>query len=240
MCQSYFVSTVTASRASHLISVALLINAIYDAIIATCSDLLTYFPQATIAYTQSDEITLVFPTGVQSFNERVQKLSSLAASYCSVRFNKHLADFLESNPEPRVKPVTYEKLGTAHFDARFFAVPSVEEALNCLLWRCRNDAVRNSVNGFARTMYTTAQMHGKKTAELLEMMEKEKGVKFEEAVPRWAIEGSLMKREQYEHTGTNLKTGKPEKTFRTRTKVEERGLREFSQENLNLITEKYW
>ncbi|KAF1845490.1 uncharacterized protein K460DRAFT_283147 [Cucurbitaria berberidis CBS 394.84] len=213
---------------------------IHDAMISTCSDLLSFFPQATVAYTQSDEITLVFPDGVQSFNERVQKLSSLAASYCSVGFNKYLAEYLERQPEPKVKASAYEKLGTAHFDARFFAVPSVEEALNCLLWRCRNDAVRNSVSGFARTLYTTKQMHGKRTTELLEMMESEKGVKFEEAVPKWAIEGCLVKREQYEHEGVNLKTGETEKTLRTRIRVEERGVRDFSAENLKLITERYW
>ena len=100
---------------------------IHDAMIATCSDLLHYFPQATVAYTQSDEITLVFPQGVQSFNQRVQKLSSLAASYCSVRFNAHLAALLAANPEPQVEDAAYRKLGTAHFDARFFAVPLVEE-----------------------------------------------------------------------------------------------------------------
>jgi tRNA(His) 5'-end guanylyltransferase len=208
--------------------------------IAACTDLLAYFPSATVAYTQSDEITLVFPAGVQGFNERVQKLSSLAASYCSVRFNTHLAAFLAANPEPRVKESAFERLGTAHFDARFFAVPSVEEALNCILWRCRNDAVRNSVNAFARTMYSTNEMHGKTSKELLEMMRIEKDVEFEKAVPRWAVEGCLLKREQVEHEGVNLKTGAVEKTLRTRTRVEERGVRTFSAENLMLVTDKFW
>ncbi|OAL52208.1 Thg1-domain-containing protein [Pyrenochaeta sp. DS3sAY3a] len=213
---------------------------IHSAMIATCADLLKYFAQATVAYTQSDEITLVFPAGVQAFNERLQKLASLAASYCSVRFNAHLATAIAEHPEMPLKKTAHEKLGTAHFDARFFAVPSPEEALNCLLWRCRNDAVRNAVNGFARTMYSTKQMHGKRTSELLEMMEKEKGVKFEEAVPKWAIEGCVMKREQYEHEGVNGATGAVEKTLRTRTRVEHRGVREFSEENLKLVSEKYW
>jgi tRNA(His) 5'-end guanylyltransferase len=213
---------------------------IHDAMIATCSDLLKFFPQATVAYTQSDEITLVFPNGVQSFNERVQKLVSLAASYCSVRFNAHLSAFLAENPEPKVKDAAYTKLGTAHFDGRFFAVPSVEEALNCLLWRCRGDAVRNAVNGFARTLYSAKQMHGKSTNELLEMMEKEKGVIFKESVPKWAIEGSVMKREQFEHEGLNPTTHEKEVTQRTRTRVEDRGVREFSELNLRLVTEKYW
>ncbi|KAI8935269.1 hypothetical protein NX059_007858 [Plenodomus lindquistii] len=208
--------------------------------VSTCTDLLNFFPRATLAYTQSDEITLVFPVGVQTFGERVQKLSSLAASLCSVRFNHHLTAALHAQPEPAVKPGAYERLGTACFDARFFTVPSIEEALNCLLWRCRNDAVRNAVSGFARTLYTSKQMHGKRTGELLEMMEKEKGIKFEDAVPKWAIEGSLMKREQFEHEGVNLKTGEVEKTFRTRTRVEDRGVRVFSEDGLKLITDKYW
>ncbi|KAF9700089.1 hypothetical protein EKO04_001256 [Ascochyta lentis] len=213
---------------------------IHDAMIATCTDLLAYFPTATVVYTQSDEITLVFPAGVQGFNERVQKLSSLAASYCSVRFNAHLAAFLATNVEPKVKDAAFGRLGTAHFDARLFAVPSVEETLNCIMWRCRNDAVRNSVGAFARTMYSTKEMHGRTTQELIEAMRNEKGVVFEEAVPRWAVEGCLLKREQVEHEGVNLKTGKVEKTLRTRTRVEERGVRVYSTENLKLVTDKFW
>ncbi|CBX94334.1 hypothetical protein IAQ61_009958 [Plenodomus lingam] len=213
---------------------------IHDAITSTCTDLLAFFPQATVAYTQSDEITLVFPAGVQSFNERVQKLAGLAASLCSVRFNHHLTAALHAQPNPVIKPSAYETLGTACFDARFFTVPSIEEAMNCILWRCRNDAVRNSVSAFARTMYTSEQMHGKRTGDLLEMMEKEKGVKYEDAVPKWAIEGSLVKREQFEHQGVNPKTGLLERALRTRTRVEDRGVTAFSEEGLRLIRDKYW
>jgi tRNA(His) guanylyltransferase len=213
---------------------------IHDAMVAACIDLLKFFPQATVAYTQSDEMTLIFPNGVQTFNERVQKLASSGASYCAVRFNAHLAAFLEANPEPKVKDTAYQKLGTAFFDARFFAVPTVEEALNCILWRCRNDAVRNSVGAFARTMYTTKEMHGKRTNDLLNMMKEEKGVNFEDAVPKWAIEGCLIKREQYQHEGVDPRTGGKETTLRTRAKVVDRGVREFSADNLKLVTDKFW
>lgn len=213
---------------------------IHDAMIATSTDLLKFFSAATVAYTQSDEITLVFPTGVQSFNDRVQKLSSLAASYCSVRFNAHLAAFLAANPEPKVKDSAFDKLGHAHFDARFFAVPTVQEAFNCILWRCRNDAVRNSINAFARTLFSSNQMHGKTANELKDMMRIEKGVVFEEAVPKWAIEGSLLKLEQIEHEGVNKKTSQVEKTLRTRTRVKDRGVRSYLAENLKLVTNKYW
>ncbi|OTB04069.1 hypothetical protein M426DRAFT_73640 [Hypoxylon sp. CI-4A] len=210
---------------------------IHDAMIATCSDLLDFFPRATVAYTQSDEITLIFPDGVQLFNERVQKLSSLAASYCSVRFNLHLA---ASNATGGSSGGAGPLFETAHFDARFFTVPSVDEALNCLLWRCRGDAVRNSVNTFARTLFDQSQMHRKSSKELIEMMRKEKKVIYEEAVPKWAIEGCLVKRELYEHEGTNPMTGQREQAMRSRTRVEERGPRGFSDENLKLVTQRYW
>ncbi|KAF1997371.1 hypothetical protein P154DRAFT_524868 [Amniculicola lignicola CBS 123094] len=214
---------------------------IHAAMTSTCSDLLKFFPQATVAYTQSDEITLVFPHGVCSFNERVQKLASLSASYCSVRFGAHLRAALAADPSPPVKEGALAKIDFAHFDARFFAVPSVEEALNCLIWRCRGDAVRNAVSGFARTLFSTKQMHKKTTLELKGMIREKLGGKtFEESVPGWAVEGCLMKREQFEHEGVNGKTGEREVTFRTRTRVEERGVRGFSDEGLSLIREKYW
>ncbi|KAH7135981.1 tRNAHis guanylyltransferase-domain-containing protein [Dendryphion nanum] len=213
---------------------------IHNAMVATSSDLLKYFPSATVAYTQSDEITLVFPNGVQSFNDRVQKLASLASSYCSVRFGGHLRNFLAETPEPKVEESTFEDITFAHFDARWYAVPSVEEALNVLLWRCRGDAVRNAITAFARTLYSTQEMHKKHYNQLLEMMKTEKGVQFEESVPKWALQGCLLKREQFEHQGHNPKTGLREATLRVRTRVEYRGVTEFNDKNLRLVTDKYW
>jgi len=116
----------------------------------------------------------------------------------------------------------------------------VEEALNCVLWRCKGDAVRNGVGAFARTLYSTRELHGRSTQEVLEMMEKEKGVIFRTAVPSWVVEGTIVKKEQYEGEGRNLKTGELEKTMRTRTRGVDRGVLEFSEENLGLVTEKYW
>jgi hypothetical protein len=156
-----------------------------------------------------------------------------------MKFNKHLIEAVKDTPEPEVKRGD-EVLGTAFFDARLFSVLSVEEALNNLLWRCRNDAVRNAVGAFARTMYSTREMHGKRTQDLVDMMLEEKGVRFEEAVPKWAVEGCLVKREQFEHEGVNLTTGEVEKTLRTRMRVEARGIRVFSEEGLKLVNDKYW
>lgn len=100
--------------------------------------------------------------------------------------------------------------------------------------------MRNSVGTFARTLYTTRELHLKNTQQILEMMRVEKGVVFEEAVPSWAVEGSMVKKERYEHKGTNLKTGEVEVIVRTKMRVVDSGVREFSEANLKLVTDKFW
>jgi hypothetical protein len=98
---------------------------------------------------------LVFPSGIEAFNNRVQKISSLAAGYCSARLDLHLSAAVTTTPD---LPVKEGILGTAYFDARLFTAPTIEEALNYVLWRCRSDAVINSVGAFARTLYTTKEL----------------------------------------------------------------------------------
>lgn len=200
---------------------------IHDALISTCSDLLIdYFPRATVAYTHFDEITLVFPEGgVQLFDERIQKLASLAASYCSVRFNAHLAATSSSGSGNQ-----------AYFDAHFLTVPNIEEALNYLIWRCRGDVLGNGIGALARTMFSQDQIYGKTSAELVYMMQQEKNV----AVPEWAVKGCLVKPELYQHERQNPTTGQMEMTTETRARVGNRGIKEISMENSRLVTEKYW
>jgi tRNA(His) guanylyltransferase len=212
---------------------------IHDAMVTVCKDLLRSYPSATVAYTQSDEITLVFPNGMDSFNGRVQKIASLAAGWASVRFNFHLAEEIErggSGSCERERSV----LGTAHFDARLFVVPSVEEALNSLLWRCRGDAMRNAVSAFARTLFTSAELHGKSTKDVLNLIKDVKGILFEEVVPSWAVAGTTMKRELVVVEGVNEKTGERVSTTRTKITAKDQGVRDFSDENLRLVTENFW
>lgn len=220
---------------------------LHTAMVRTCANLLDAWPAATLAYTQSDEITLVFPRGVGHFNDRVMKITSLAAGFCSVHFHSHLATALAETPEPAVQGFNAEKNGAGspapplpYFDGRMFNVPSVEECLNNVLWRCRGDAVRNSVSAFARSLFSTKQMHGKNKDEMIEMAKREKGLFYEESVPRWALEGSIVKKELVEIDAVDFRTGEAVTATRTKTRCEDRGMREFSGENLALVREKYW
>ena len=177
---------------------------LHTAMVATCADLLGTHNTATLAYTQSDEITLVFPTGIGSFNGRVQKIATLAASFCSVHFFTHLLAAMAESPEPAVPGFGPDALAMGkglplpHFDARVFNVPGVEECLNNLLWRCRGDAIRNSVSAWARSLYSTKQLHKKTTSEMIAMAAKEKGAIYKDSVPAWALEGTIVKREMFE------------------------------------------
>ncbi|KAK6956005.1 hypothetical protein Daesc_003652 [Daldinia eschscholtzii] len=214
---------------------------IHDMMIGTCSDLLNFFPDSTVAYTQSDEITLVLPKGDgKFFGQSVQKIAALAAGYCSSRFNAHLSALLAPDLGGRLQGEV-ELLGTVHFDARIFTVPSIEEALNYLLWRRSNYAVPNGINALAGTLFDPSQVHNRTCEELVEMMRREKNVIYEEAVPRWAVEGCLVEREscrpelQHARTGQNRETS----AMTGRARVEERGIRECTTENLQLVAEGY-
>jgi tRNA(His) 5'-end guanylyltransferase len=212
----------------------------HHAMLETAKDLLAHNPSATVAYTFSDEITLVFPAGINSFKNRVQKVCSLAAGLSSVRFAHHMREAIAQRTDlPPVKRAGIDKVEMTHFDARIFTVPSVNEAVNCLVWRCRGDAVRNAVTGFARKYFRSRDLKGVRVGGVLQMLES-KGVVFAKEAPSWAQAGTLVKRKLVEIEGMNPITGKAERAIRTRILEMDRGVMEFSEENVKLVTDKYW
>jgi tRNA(His) guanylyltransferase len=216
----------------------------HNAMVETAKDLLKEFPSATIAYTASDEITLVFPNGLNTFNNRIQKISSVASGLASVRFYVNMMQQIEEHKDnPDIKPIKQygiQLISHAHFDGRVYAVPDVEEAVNCLIWRCRGDAMRNAVNAFARIHFNKRQLLKKHTGEVRDMLMRQKGLVFEECVPPWAVAGTLVKREMVEIEGLNPITGKTEKAFRTRMKEVDRGMTKLDEEAIHLVVSKYW
>ena len=118
---------------------------------------------ATIGYTQSDEITLILynnqaPDSEVFFNGRCAKLTSVLASMATAKYNALV---------PEILP---EKVGRlALFDCRVWTVPSEQEAVNTLIWR-ELDATRNSVQMVAQSLYSHKQLHQKGIKELQEMI----------------------------------------------------------------------
>ena len=124
---------------------------------------------AQIAYTQSDEISLIWYSDDYKkhifFNGRIQKMVSVISSMVTAYFNQKLADLIPEKTEQM-----------AFFDCRIWQVPSRTEAANCLLWR-EFDATKNSVSMAAREFYSHKELYKKNRKEMQDMLWK-KGVNW--------------------------------------------------------------
>ena len=125
---------------------------------------------ATLAYTQSDEISLVILTGPESqafFGGRVQKLCSTMAAVTTLAFYRKVLELL---------PEYAHRLPT--FDARAWNVPDLKEAANSILWR-ELDAERNSISMLAELHFSCSELHKKNGSEKKKMLETF-GIKWED------------------------------------------------------------
>lgn len=148
---------------------------------AAAKAVLEYCSGAQVAYTQSDEITILLRNDQTHntdpfLNNRTQKLASLCASKASVAFNRALAD-------PTIMGFAM-KDADAVFDCRAFVVPP-SEVNNVFLWR-QHDAFKNAVQGFAYWKIgaeigrktTQRMMHGLNTNQLQELIFQKLGINF--------------------------------------------------------------
>lgn len=119
---------------------------------------------ARCAYTQSDEITLLWQQEGYSqqiwFSGRVQKMVSQLGAWASVEFYK----LVESR-----SPSWLTDRATPTFDARVFNVPNMVEAVNVFVWR-ESDAARNSVTQAASAYFSHNELHRKSSREKQEML----------------------------------------------------------------------
>jgi tRNA(His) 5'-end guanylyltransferase len=105
---------------------------------------------ARYCYTQSDEITLVCLCEGKAqplFGGRVQKLTSLMASYAGAFFNREVAQQFRVPVE------------LATFDCRAYTVPDKATAAEVVLWR-EADAIRNSTLGRGQEFLSPKNLHG--------------------------------------------------------------------------------
>jgi len=234
---------------------------VHNAMVATASDLLEIFNCVTV-YTQSDEITLIFkPTKVEEskleegsttespknekeplqhnmFNGKVQKIVSLSASYCTVRFNYHLMrqPFNETTEQKLIEKV---HAGIAYFDGRVFNVKDEGEVLNNILWRGKHDCVRNSISMLAQHYFSANQLHKLSNREMLEKLKKEKGIDWE-TYPDAFKYGTFVKKEVYMKEAVDQKTLQPVIVPRTRIITKSMLIDTYTPENIALMMNKYW
>lgn len=126
---------------------------------------------ARIAYTQSDEITLILLADEYDesifFDGRKFKIISNAASLAGSRFT---IGALQSWPQKVIDSLP-------SFDCRAWQVPNRAEAVNAILWR-EIDASKNSVSMAARSVMSPPEMQGLSSSELQEAMFQRAGINW--------------------------------------------------------------
>lgn len=136
-------------------------------------------------YTQSDEITLVLVDykNINSsawFDNEVQKMCSVAASMCTMAFNRYFAYNVDNsdigvNDDMWGVYMNAIRKG-AYFDCRAFNVPK-EDVCNCVLWR-QQDATRNSIQMLAQANFSHKSLQGLNCNMLQDKLMTEKGINW--------------------------------------------------------------
>lgn len=154
----------------------------HQAMVKTAAELCEQVQNCVLAYTQSDEISLLLRDydtidTQQWFGGTVQKMASIAAAIATSAFNGVTEDFA---------PTTVPAL----FDARVFNVPK-EDVANYFVWR-QQDATRNSLNYIARQYFSHKQLQGKGKADVHEMLYQQHGINWNN-YESWKKRGSCIK-----------------------------------------------
>ncbi len=141
---------------------------------------------ARCAYTQSDEISLCWHS--DDYRSEVflggksQKMSSIISSMATAKF----LSFLHRLPEKsNLMPI---------FDGRVFPLPIDYEATNYFIWR-EQDAVRNSIQSAARSVYSYKQCY-KANCHVLQDMLMEKGINWNDYPSSFKRGTYVIKREK--------------------------------------------
>jgi len=160
------------------------------------------------AYTQSDEVSLLFAPEWDLFARSVEKIVSVSAGMASADFTHHAG-------EP------------AHFDSRVWLGVDVPLVIDYFRWR-QADASRNALNSWCywtlrdsgmAIAEATHALEGKSTAFKNELLFQH-GINFND-LPRWQRRGVGLYWERYEKEGYNPITQQTEVTTRRRVRIDQ-------------------
>lgn len=153
-----------------------------------------------LGYCQSDEITLLLVdykklNSEAWFDYRQNKIESVAASMCTMAFNKFFGEFCRNYGNDKYQDngtsradVDMDKLYKlalnyntavkkgAYFDCRAFNIPK-EEVTNNFYWR-QLDCSRNSVQMLGQAHFSHKELHGKTCGDIQDMLMTRKGINW--------------------------------------------------------------
>ena len=172
---------------------------------------------AVLAYTQSDEISVLFTdfgsAGTEPwFGGVLAKQQTIAAALATAVLN-------ERRPGKR-----------ALFDARVFTLADPVEVANYMIWRQR-DAVRNSISMAAQSKFSPKQLHGVNSGGMQELLWSEHRINWND-YPDGCKRGRVAVRMtgEREVTFTHKRTGEQETVTAMRSWWETSGAPHFTAE----------
>lgn len=159
-------------------------------------------------YTESDEISLLFPPDWDLFDRELEKLVSVSAGLASSRFTAI---------DPGVP---------GHFDSRIWLGVELEEVLDYFRWR-QADASRGCINAWC---YWTLRKEGRSVADATSELDGkdfpwkneflfQRGVNFNE-IPAWQRRGTGLYWKHVEKVGVDPRTGTEVTALRRRLHVD--------------------
>ncbi|WNG21247.1 tRNA(His) guanylyltransferase Thg1 family protein [Cystobacter fuscus] len=179
----------------------------HEQMVRTASALLEEL-QGLYAYTESDEVSILFRPEWSLYDREVEKLVSLSAGLASATFT-HAAGV------------------PAVFDSRVWLGVNEDAVLDYFRWR-QSDATRCALNGWC---YWTLRKEGQSAAQASRALHGQsvgfknellfqRGINFNE-LPPWQRRGSGVVWEQYEKEGVNPVTGQTVRSTRRRLRVDQ-------------------
>ena len=162
----------------------------FHALMVTTAQALLEEFQGIYAYTESDEISVLFPPAWTLFDREVEKLVSLSAGTASAAFSLGCGE-------------------RATFDSRVWVGITEQDVVDYFRWR-QADAARCALNGWAYwtlrqeglgVAQATAVLEGQTTAFKNELLY-QRGVNINE-IPAWQRRGTGLYWETYEKEGFN-------------------------------------
>lgn len=154
----------------------------------TCKYLCQNIMGCKVAYTQSDEITLLITnyeklTTESWFDNNIQKMVSVASSMATMKFNQCMSGYTDK---------------VALFDARVFVLPK-EEVNNVFLWR-QQDATKNSISMVAYSEFSHKELNNLSGSQKQEKLFQERGINWNN-IPTWQKRGACIIKESCNKDG---------------------------------------
>ena len=153
----------------------------------TAKYLVEHLQGAKIAYTQSDEISILItdfdtPKSDLLFGGRLCKINSIAASMATSEFNrlftKYQLEQTKTSEDYRFENVIdklLNKVKTVQFDCKCWMVPSENDMFAHFLWR-NLDCIKNSKQQAAQTYIPHKQLVGKTADEGIALLKEKNGI----------------------------------------------------------------